>query len=137
MTTASGAAAPDAFALNVYHTLPSLMPYARRLWPNVADREDGVSECLVRALEHQSRFDGRNLPGWLTRIMRNIRCNQYRRDTRPGSSNARVVYVDSYAAFDGITEGPWAIGIARYNKQNRKKPIRASKAQTHAQGVTA
>jgi DNA-directed RNA polymerase specialized sigma24 family protein len=124
----------DTFAINVYHTLPSLMPYARRLWPNAADREDGMSECLVRALEHQSRFDGRNLPGWLTRILRNIKTNQfskgYRKGTRPASVSDRIVYVDSYAAFDGIIASPWALGPTRYNKQNRKKPI-------HAQGVAA
>lgn len=118
------------FALNVYHTLPSLMPYARRLWPNTADREDGMSECLVRALENASQFDGRNLAAWLTRIMRNIRTNQfskgYRKGTRPESVSDRIVYVGSYAPFDGIAEGPWAAGRTRYNKKDRKAPLRAS-----------
>lgn len=66
----------QSFALQVFNTYPALMPHARKLWPCPADREDGLSEMLMKAIKASHRFDGSNLLGWLKVILQNIKRDQ-------------------------------------------------------------
>jgi DNA-directed RNA polymerase specialized sigma24 family protein len=59
---------------------PALLKRARHLTDNKADAEDLVQDVMVLALRFQSRFDGRNLWGWLVTIMHNRAMTQRRRE---------------------------------------------------------
>ena len=84
------------FALNVWHTLhlQDHRAHARRLWGgDWAGVEDGRSETLCRAIAGRSKFNGRNLGGWLHRIMRNVRYDQLAKGGRKGKAvETRLVF---------------------------------------------
>jgi RNA polymerase sigma-70 factor (ECF subfamily) len=62
--------------------IPSLRRYARSLLRNVADADDLVQDCLVRALDRMDtlRTEG-DLRPWLFTIMHNVFVNRWRRMT--------------------------------------------------------
>lgn len=86
---------------DILAALPSLRRFAFRLCRGDADRgADLVQDTIVRALEKQHQFDGRNFRSWALRIMYTVFCGQYRRrvkfETRYDPGDFR----------DTLTEGP-------------------------------
>lgn len=110
---------PHAFAIRVFTAAHvTLKPEARKLWPNsIADREEGVSETVTRAIAKAHLFDGANLIGWLKIIMRNVRRDQWAKGYRKGSkpvAGDRLVYSGhyDYAALRPCLCDPESIMIA-------------------------
>jgi RNA polymerase sigma factor (sigma-70 family) len=54
--------------------LDDVFTYARYLMRNVADAEDAVQECYLRALRHFDTFRGSAMKPWLLAILKNV-CN--------------------------------------------------------------
>lgn len=72
--------AADAFAADCLAAIHARHHLARSLWPNPADRADGIQETLCKALANRHRFDGgANLGGWLYTVMLNVRRDQTKR----------------------------------------------------------
>lgn len=92
----------QAFALEVYSTLPHLRTLSCRLWPmNRADREDGLSEMVLKAITKQHLFDGSNLVGWLKVLLHNIKRDQCAKgfakaDKASRAEGPRLSYVDPH-----------------------------------------
>lgn len=67
----------------VLATVPSLRAYAMSLSGSVDHAEDLVQETLLRALTHIDSFRaGTNMAAWLTTILRNRFCEEYRKRWR-------------------------------------------------------
>lgn len=65
---------------DILAALPSLRRFAFRLCRGDADRgADLVQDTIVRALEKQHQFDGRNFRSWALRIMYTVFCSRQRR----------------------------------------------------------
>lgn len=99
------------FALQVYEasSSPKLLRVARILWSCPSDREDALSDMLIKAVNASHRFDGRNLIGWLKVILHRIKSEQCRigfnrRGTKAENAarragGARMTYVDPHAGY--------------------------------------
>jgi len=57
---------------------PHLMKLCRRILGQADGTEDAVHDTYLRAFGNWSRFDGVNLPGWLSRIAQHICIDQIR-----------------------------------------------------------
>jgi RNA polymerase sigma-70 factor (ECF subfamily) len=67
--------APDnqeSFAQSFEHWRPMLLRVCTRVLGPHGGAEDAVHETYLRAYANRLRFDGANLPGWLSQIARNI-----------------------------------------------------------------
>jgi RNA polymerase sigma-70 factor (ECF subfamily) len=67
--------------------LDDVFTFAHYLMRNVADAEDAVQECYLRALRHFDSYHGPAMKPWLLAILRNV-CNSEfaRRATQPAPS---------------------------------------------------
>ena len=67
--------------------LDDVFTFAHYLMRNVADAEDAVQECYLRALRHFDSYHGPAMKPWLLTILRNV-CNAEfaRRATQPAPS---------------------------------------------------
>jgi RNA polymerase sigma-70 factor, ECF subfamily len=73
----------DAVTSIMVGQIPYLRRYARALTQNVADADDLVQNCLVRAIAKMDRFEaGTNLRAWLLAIMHNIFIDSFRKKRR-------------------------------------------------------
>lgn len=61
---------------------PHMLAQAWRLTGQQADAEDIVQDSMIRALHYREKFDGRNLGGWLNRIVYTTFATTYRRAQR-------------------------------------------------------
>jgi RNA polymerase sigma-70 factor (ECF subfamily) len=77
---------------------PALVAHARRLGLQHADAEDLAQDTLVRAVRFEHRFDGRNLRGWLLRIL----TNQFMSDRRRKVPQPVEELPDSGGTVDGV-----------------------------------
>lgn len=71
------------FETQIWNTARQLR-VAYKHWPAHHDREDGIADTVVKALANAHRFDGRNLIGWLSTIMRNVKLDQLSKGYRKG-----------------------------------------------------
>ena len=73
----------DAVTSIMVGQIPYLRRYARALTQNVADSDDLVQNCLLRAISKIDRFEaGTNLRAWLLAIMHNIFIDGFRKKRR-------------------------------------------------------
>lgn len=104
------------FAIQVWEEAQRLRPRAKNLWRDEAEREDGISETIVRSISKQHLFDGANLAAWMTTIMGNLRRDQalkgYARSKK--ITEPRMIYVGEYdyASHIPTLDSPEAILIA-------------------------
>lgn len=114
----------DAFATQVWAATPRLRT-AYKLWPAHHDREDGIADTVVKALANAHRFDGHNLEGWLTTIMRNVKLDQLSKGYRKGTKRPdgdRLRYLGTlydYTAHLTCLCNPEAILIAKETYETR------------------
>ena len=92
------------FASHVLAKMPHA--YARSLWRNPWDREDGTQDTITKALANAHRFTGGNLAAWLTTIMGNVRRDQWAKGYRKGTMEARERLVYSGSP-DDYASGVW------------------------------
>jgi RNA polymerase sigma-70 factor (ECF subfamily) len=80
--------------------IPYLRRYARGLTHNVADADDLVQSCLLRALTNMHRFEkNTNLRAWLLTILHNIFIDTVRKRRR-----ARETFEAAGIAADGLSQ---------------------------------
>jgi RNA polymerase sigma-70 factor, ECF subfamily len=79
--------------------LDDVFTLARYLMRNVADAEDAVQECYLRALRHFDSYRGPAMKPWLLTILRNV-CNA--EFARRGRQEAPIDYSDEAPATDDI-----------------------------------
>lgn len=86
------------FAMQVWNESQRLSPRAKSLWRNETDREDGVSETVLRAISKKHLFSGGNLAAWMNIIMGNIRRDQTSNGYAKGTivDEPRMVYAGGY-----------------------------------------
>jgi RNA polymerase sigma-70 factor (ECF subfamily) len=90
----------DNFAATLTEHIPYLRRYARGLTHNVADADDLVQSCLVRALTNMHRFEqNTNLRAWLLTILHNIFIDTVRKRRR-----ARETFEAAGIAADGLSQ---------------------------------
>lgn len=59
---------------------PTLRTYARKLTRHRENAEDLFQQTVLKMLEHQHTFDGKNPKAWSATIMRNLFYSDHRRD---------------------------------------------------------
>jgi RNA polymerase sigma-70 factor (ECF subfamily) len=79
--------------------LDDVFTLARYLMRNVADADDAVQECYLRALRHFDSYRGPAMKPWLLTILRNV-CNA--EFARRGRQETPVDYSDEAPATDDI-----------------------------------
>jgi len=87
--------------------VPSLRAFAISLSGNVDRADDLVQETLVRAIEHQAKFQpGTSLNAWLFTILRNLFHSEYRKRRREveDPDNLHVGRLASEPAQDGYVD---------------------------------
>lgn len=76
----------DPFEVAVLANLPAMRRHARALTPTAGDADDLLQETLLRVFEkrHLYRDVGVPMEHWLSRVMRNVKVNEFRRQaSRP------------------------------------------------------
>ena len=112
------------YEMQVWQEAQRLKAHASRLWRNPSDREDGISETILRAISKRHLFDGTNLAAWMTTMMTRISRDQalkgYKRGTKVGGP--RTIYVGDYeyASHVPTLDSPEAILIAVEDYSPRK-----------------
>jgi RNA polymerase sigma-70 factor (ECF subfamily) len=90
----------DNLAAILTEQIPYLRRYARGLTHNVADADDLVQSCLLRALTNMHRFEkNTNLRAWLLTILHNIFIDTVRKRRR-----ARETFEAAGIASDGLSQ---------------------------------
>ena len=80
--------------------LDDVFTYARYLMRNVADAEDAVQECYLRALRHFDSFRGTAMKPWLLAILKNVCTAEFARRSN------REIPTDSHQAEPAPDETP-------------------------------
>jgi RNA polymerase sigma-70 factor (ECF subfamily) len=90
----------DNLSATLTEQIPYLRRYARGLTHNVADADDLVQSCLLRALTNMHRFEqNTNLRAWLLTILHNIFIDTVRKRRR-----ARETFEAAGIAADGLSQ---------------------------------
>ncbi|MGE5539465.1 MAG: sigma-70 family RNA polymerase sigma factor [Gemmatimonas sp.] len=90
----------DNLSATLTEQIPYLRRYARGLTHNVADADDLVQSCLLRALTNMHRFEkNTNLRAWLLTILHNIFIDTVRKRRR-----ARETFEAAGIASDGLSQ---------------------------------
>jgi RNA polymerase sigma-70 factor, ECF subfamily len=106
--------------------LDEVYTLARYLLRDVADAEDAVQECYLRALRHFATFRGGAMKPWLLAILRNVCRAEYARRGR-----ISVLHVEEMdEAVDSVSQGLWseapspeAASLARLDAQSAQQLI--------------
>ena len=91
--TGAGAAVSDdqqRFAGLFEGCRPHLMKLCQRILGQSDRAADAVSETYLRAHEKREDFDGRNFPGWLSRIAQHICLDRLRKEFREQSLSVEI-----------------------------------------------
>jgi RNA polymerase sigma-70 factor (ECF subfamily) len=116
----------ERFRVLVLPHLDDVYTLARYLLRDVADAEDAVQECYLRAFRHFETFRGGAIKPWLLAILRNVCRAEY---ARRGRSN--VVANEMDEAADTVSEGLWseagaspeAASLARLDAESAQRLI--------------